>query len=305
MSASTDRISDLESQLTKKQTFAAAVATLTELCRSETAVLKECAASNDSTATLLSSMRSAAALVSAADNCMRVLKTRHTASTAEGGALWLAGLAFFRSLEMLLDQIRVSYGQPVAKLAVIREYVGEVLAELGDEGEEVAQERGQSGGAGSGAANVGAGDARIVRGAGSRVAEERGAGANAPPSDLISHEEHLVQGLLQAGYVLEAPPDPRQVHHLDRHELRLVSVDDPDGVTCSICLEDIPFGKKAKKMPGCGHLFHDDCIMECLEHNKACPMCRDDPLRGVRVYGTEDEKKDADGTKIRQTGIYS
>ena len=61
-------------------------------------------------------------------------------------------------------------------------------------------------------------------------------------------------------------------------------------MTCPICLEDMPFKSKAKAMPQCGHLFHDDCIMKSLEENKACPMCRGDPLKGVRVYTTDDDR---------------
>jgi hypothetical protein len=42
---------------------------------------------------------------------------------------------------------------------------------------------------------------------------------------------------------------------------------------CSICLEY--YSKKEKKVIlECGHEFHKGCILEWLDKEKTCPLCR-------------------------------
>jgi SNF2 family DNA or RNA helicase len=48
---------------------------------------------------------------------------------------------------------------------------------------------------------------------------------------------------------------------------------------CSICLNDITNGSITK----CGHLFCSDCIKNCLNYKKACPICKKD-LQLNEVY---------------------
>ena len=43
--------------------------------------------------------------------------------------------------------------------------------------------------------------------------------------------------------------------------------------TCTVCVEQIPIGKKGMFMP-CGHIYHPDCLKPWLETNNTCPVCR-------------------------------
>lgn len=54
------------------------------------------------------------------------------------------------------------------------------------------------------------------------------------------------------------------------------SIDDPDEPeNCVICLEEInPVESHNLLALGCGHLFHKTCILQNLEYNKKCPICR-------------------------------
>lgn len=46
-----------------------------------------------------------------------------------------------------------------------------------------------------------------------------------------------------------------------------------DLMTCVICMEVVMNGTHLTRMP-CSHVFHVDCIMEWLNHNHTCPLCR-------------------------------
>ena len=52
--------------------------------------------------------------------------------------------------------------------------------------------------------------------------------------------------------------------------------------SCAVCLEDIPAGSEASRLP-CSHLFLGDCIALWLCHSKFCPLCRFE-LPGVRKF---------------------
>jgi len=43
---------------------------------------------------------------------------------------------------------------------------------------------------------------------------------------------------------------------------------------CVICCADFEAGEALSKLPGCGHLFHDGCILEWLQRAANCPICR-------------------------------
>jgi hypothetical protein len=56
---------------------------------------------------------------------------------------------------------------------------------------------------------------------------------------------------------------------------------------CSICLEQFEDGEELA-VPGCGHLFHPDCLKEWVKTDTQmrCPVCRYDILDGV---GTDNQ----------------
>ncbi|CAD7963279.1 unnamed protein product [Amoebophrya sp. A25] len=237
------------------------------------------------------------ALLRVADRCHVVLTTRHT-----NPIFWQSGLDFFLSLQFRLDsscgRVGGDHGgrdgggcgataQQEKMRSRISKFVEQSLEEVDEDArEKLAAEKLQ----------------RRREQAERDRRSEAGGGPGVNPfgggfGGMDSNFEDFIRAQLQGGgtgglaniaNLFEPTPDPRSVHHLDRHELRIVPNDDESAI-CTICLE--PLGKKAKKMPMCGHLFHDACIMESLEHNKSCPLCRDDPLKGQKVYTTDDFRK--------------
>jgi len=73
-----------------------------------------------------------------------------------------------------------------------------------------------------------------------------------------------------------------------RATLPVVKAEKPE--TCPVCQEEIPVGGLAKKLP-CGHLFHDDCLMQWLEKANSCPMCRASELPSEKIFTTDDERR--------------
>lgn len=49
--------------------------------------------------------------------------------------------------------------------------------------------------------------------------------------------------------------------------------EDDEDATCSICLVEYSDGEKLKRLPGCRHHFHADCVDHWLLINKTCPLC--------------------------------
>ena len=50
---------------------------------------------------------------------------------------------------------------------------------------------------------------------------------------------------------------------------------DDAGPTCIICRDEMST-RTAKKLPGCGHVFHKSCLREWLVQQQTCPTCRGD-----------------------------
>ncbi|BAH93561.1 Os06g0534900 [Oryza sativa Japonica Group] len=46
------------------------------------------------------------------------------------------------------------------------------------------------------------------------------------------------------------------------------------GVLCAVCLEDLRGGEMVRRLPACGHLFHEDCVDVWLRVRRTCPLCR-------------------------------
>eukprot|EP00441_Pelagodinium_beii_P013736 CAMPEP_0197663352 /NCGR_PEP_ID=MMETSP1338-20131121/57107_1 /TAXON_ID=43686 ORGANISM="Pelagodinium beii, Strain RCC1491" /NCGR_SAMPLE_ID=MMETSP1338 /ASSEMBLY_ACC=CAM_ASM_000754 /LENGTH=251 /DNA_ID=CAMNT_0043241671 /DNA_START=24 /DNA_END=779 /DNA_ORIENTATION=- len=86
-----------------------------------------------------------------------------------------------------------------------------------------------------------------------------------------------------AGFILvDAEDDRRPGMSRDaRDELRLVTVMQED--VCVVCQESLIVGSKAKTMP-CGHLFHDDCLIEWVKKSNSCPTCRFDEMPSEKKH---------------------
>lgn len=44
---------------------------------------------------------------------------------------------------------------------------------------------------------------------------------------------------------------------------------------CPICMELLATPNLCKKCPKCRNHFHTQCLIRCMQHSKACPLCRD------------------------------
>ncbi|XP_062208778.1 RING-H2 finger protein ATL39-like [Phragmites australis] len=53
-------------------------------------------------------------------------------------------------------------------------------------------------------------------------------------------------------------------------------------VECVVCLNVLDEGQMARQLPGCKHVFHQECIDVWLASRASCPVCRAtiDPARG-------------------------
>jgi hypothetical protein len=45
-------------------------------------------------------------------------------------------------------------------------------------------------------------------------------------------------------------------------------------VECAICQDEMCAGQTIVKLPGCGHAYHDVCVLSWLEKQHTCPLCR-------------------------------
>ena len=43
---------------------------------------------------------------------------------------------------------------------------------------------------------------------------------------------------------------------------------------CTICFTSFEEGERTKILPGCGHMFHVDCIRDWLRRSEFCPNCK-------------------------------
>ncbi|KAK1318648.1 RING-H2 finger protein ATL64 [Acorus calamus] len=45
-------------------------------------------------------------------------------------------------------------------------------------------------------------------------------------------------------------------------------------IECSVCLSEFEAGEKGRRLPGCEHAFHTDCIDAWFGSHDTCPLCR-------------------------------
>lgn len=63
---------------------------------------------------------------------------------------------------------------------------------------------------------------------------------------------------------------------LPKHVITLTNRRDAGGdvMCCAICLQELEQGDMARKLPGCKHTFHVQCVDRWLAKNVICPVCR-------------------------------
>ncbi|KAL6211078.1 hypothetical protein ACLB2K_016306 [Fragaria x ananassa] len=54
--------------------------------------------------------------------------------------------------------------------------------------------------------------------------------------------------------------------------MTVVDADTTSSSSCAVCLKD--FEQEPFTMLPCTHQFHVHCIVQCLENNHLCPLCR-------------------------------
>ncbi|XP_030458816.1 E3 ubiquitin-protein ligase At3g02290-like [Syzygium oleosum] len=91
--------------------------------------------------------------------------------------------------------------------------------------------------------------------------------------DLATKEEVEMEDIT-GGYESDTDQVARGVSRstIENLERKSCSVLDSDGCCC-ICLEELNGADKVMEIP-CSHHFHSKCIVEWLEGNDSCPLCR-------------------------------
>lgn len=65
--------------------------------------------------------------------------------------------------------------------------------------------------------------------------------------------------------------------------------------TCSVCCCDILVDENMCRLPGCNHTFHASCILNAVQYDTRCPVCRRQP-DGVTTRATTE----TEATETRQ-----
>ncbi|KAG8045671.1 hypothetical protein GUJ93_ZPchr0008g12452 [Zizania palustris] len=61
-----------------------------------------------------------------------------------------------------------------------------------------------------------------------------------------------------------------------------------NSVECAVCLNAVDEGEMVRQLPGCAHVFHQECIDVWLSSNASCPVCRRKAEPAAAARGAED-----------------
>ncbi|KAK8535945.1 hypothetical protein V6N13_104557 [Hibiscus sabdariffa] len=50
---------------------------------------------------------------------------------------------------------------------------------------------------------------------------------------------------------------------------------------CCVCLYEAEEGERLRRLPGCNHCFHVDCINAWFQYRPTCPLCRNEVSIGL------------------------
>uniref|UniRef100_A0A1B0A2T7 RING-type domain-containing protein n=1 Tax=Glossina pallidipes TaxID=7398 RepID=A0A1B0A2T7_GLOPL len=74
----------------------------------------------------------------------------------------------------------------------------------------------------------------------------------------------------------------------------------PTGVCCSICMENFDSNNNVCST-SCGHVFHNNCLLQWKENSSLCPNCRESSLENVqKIYLTFDHNTKEGVTLINE-----
>lgn len=81
-------------------------------------------------------------------------------------------------------------------------------------------------------------------------------------------------------YIPLAPPRPAQPHPgmstsqlAQLGETRWSAAGCGESEMCAVCLCDLEYGDRVRRLPKCSHVFHVGCIDQWLLRRAACPLC--------------------------------
>lgn len=94
-------------------------------------------------------------------------------------------------------------------------------------------------------------------------------------TDDNGNEEEIDRATLESMetyLVMTIPASKSTIEELEKVRLDSVGAARHAGL-CAICMEDFEAGVEATRLP-CLHFYHGDCVVQWLEINHKCPLCR-------------------------------
>jgi len=81
---------------------------------------------------------------------------------------------------------------------------------------------------------------------------------------------------LQIPAVMVSLAEGRRIKALCRAKAQTcsISIAQHSNRDCVICTEEFQAGHRVLQIPGCGHIFHDECALRWLSLHNTCPFCR-------------------------------
>jgi hypothetical protein len=74
---------------------------------------------------------------------------------------------------------------------------------------------------------------------------------------LLYKERNMLTAICTSSF----SPDPQQKPEDEKED-------------CAICYETYRFADQVIRAPGCGHKFHESCLMAWYEKSLTCPFCK-------------------------------